>query len=66
MQVNNQNYIERCGLVAGFLLPYLVFTTILYFALHLNRMDSRWTYLYALCITATIVVAGKIIRKVLK
>lgn len=59
--------IERFGQKAGYIFSYLIFTTTLYFLLRfLNKLPDIWTYFHIIGLTFCIVLAGEIIKRLLK
>ena len=53
--------------VLGYVIMYLIFTTILYFILNLlNKLPERWTYLHIMTSTLTIILIAKLTRGFLK
>ena len=53
--------------VLGYVIMYLIFTTILYFILNLlNKLPETWTYLHIMTITLTIILIAKLTKGFLK
>ena len=53
--------------ILGFVVTYFVFTTIFYFIIKISdKMPAGWNYLYAIMITLTIVLIGKLLQLWLK
>ena len=53
--------------VIGFVVMYLIFTTILYFLLgFLNKIPETWNYFYIAMITMFIVLLGTLIKMLLR
>jgi len=59
--------IEEYGEKAGFLLAYIIFTTILYFIFFfLNKLPTIRSYWYLITATLMITIIGLIIKRLLK
>jgi len=59
--------IEYIGEKIGYLVMYLLFTTILYFILKLlNKFPDDWNYFYIMGLIFIIVLIGVLIKKVLE
>lgn len=62
-----QKKTEKIGEIAGFVIMYFIFTTILYFLLYLiHKLPADWTYFHVIIITLFIVLVGALIKKLLK
>ncbi|MBT7903324.1 hypothetical protein HN587_05660 [Candidatus Woesearchaeota archaeon] len=57
--------IELFGEKLGFLLSFMIFTTILFFILNLTSNHSNWNYIDVLIITVTIVGIGFGLKQIL-
>ena len=58
---------EKYGKIIGYVIAYLIFTTILFFILKvLNKMPESWNYFHIMAITLLIVFVGIFIKKLLK
>ncbi len=55
--------IEKYGEKAGFLLSYIIFTTILYFIINIK---SPWSYPQVIILTIAITLLGIILKRLLK
>ncbi len=65
MDFERKNSSFETGRKAGFIVMYLIFTTILYLILHiLNKLNI--SYLEVIILTALVVLFGKLIQKLLK
>jgi len=61
------NSTEKVGEMLGYIIMYLIFTTILFFILKfLNKLPTSWTYLHVMALTLLIVLFGMLIRRILK
>jgi|TARA_B100001971_G_C18142452_1_gene511129 hypothetical protein len=59
--------IERMGKKLGFIVSYLLFTTILFFILTLlKKIPESWTYIHIMGITILIVLIGAMIKRFLE
>jgi hypothetical protein len=55
------------GRAAGFLFSYFLFTTILFWILaFLEHLPAQWTYLHVVAVTLSILLAGMIVRRLLR
>lgn len=53
--------------LVGYIVMYLIFTTVLYFILKLlNRLPETWGYIHIMVITLFITLLGKLIKMLLK
>jgi len=67
MNFEEKKRIEFFGKGAGFVITYLIFTTVLYFLLKLiGKFPSDWTYFHIIFITFFIILLGTVIRLLLK
>ena len=58
---------EKIGEKFGFVLMFVVSTTILFFVLKLlKKMPSGWNYFHVLVLVLSITLAGAFIKKMLK
>jgi len=59
--------IENFGQKVGYLFSYFVFSTIAYYLLNFfNKLPSTWTYFHIIGLTFCIVLAGEIIKRLLR
>lgn len=68
MGVFEQNKaVEKIGKAIGYVLSYIIFTTLLFLALsYLKKMPSSWNYFYVAGITLAITIMGIIIKRMLR
>ena len=58
---------ENAGKAVGFVVMFVVFSTILYFLLnYLDKLPSSWGYFHLINTTATVVLLGILLRFWLK
>tara|TARA_Y100000310_G_scaffold336305_1_gene420453 strand:- start:509 stop:709 length:201 start_codon:yes stop_codon:yes gene_type:complete len=64
---DDQGKVKKTGKVIGFLVMYIIFTTILYFILKLlGKLPENWNYMYVVLITIFIVLLGILIKLLLR
>ncbi|MDP2926034.1 MAG: hypothetical protein Q8N99_06690 [Nanoarchaeota archaeon] len=61
MEFDKREPVKKTGIFSGFMIMYLVFTTILYFVLNYVR-ESKISFFYVLSITLFIVLVGNLIK----
>lgn len=67
MRFEKDKSIEKAGTKVGYVLGYLIFTTVLYFILKiLGKIPESWNYLHIAAITLMITLIGIIIKRFLK
>ena len=67
MQSEENKTVQKIGENAGFIFAYLLFTNILYFLLvFLNKIPTGWGFFHILGVTLFVVLAGLIIKRLLK
>lgn len=67
MIFEQNRYIENFGKKVGYLFSYFVFSTILYYLLNFfNKLPNTWTYFHIIGLTFCIVLAGEMIKRLLK
>ncbi len=65
MHIEESAAAKKFGLAVGFLLSYVLFTTML-FLLFILLKDTPWPYPKIMVLTGSIVLLGMIIRRLLK
>ncbi len=66
MKFDNESS-KKSGEYIGYILMYLVFTTILYLILRfIDKLPNGWNFLHVTSITLLIILVGKSIKLVLK
>jgi|GEM_PF-1922954 len=67
MNFGQDNSTESIGEKVGYVVAYLLFTTILFLVLNLtHKIPDSWSYFHIMGITFSIVLIGTVIRRVLK
>jgi hypothetical protein len=67
MQFEQPKKGEAIGIVAGYVLSYTIFTTVLFGVLFfLHKLPSSWSYMHIMAITAFVAGMGFIVRRLLK
>ncbi len=63
LNFNKQNKKTNWAIIIGYIVMYLIFTTLLYFILrYFNKIPENWTYFHVMTVTLLIVLIGKLIR----
>lgn len=65
MEFNKKENAIKLGEKIGFILMYLVFTTLLYFFLKFLNKIPDWNYFHVALLTLAITLTGILIKKVL-
>ena len=67
MLFNENELMDKAGIMAGFVFGYFLFTTILFFLLtFLNKIPEDWTYLHIASLTLLITLIGAFLKYLLR
>lgn len=67
MILNQKHPLKRLGWMTGYVLAYLLFTTMLFFMLTLlEKLPGSWTHLHITSITAIVAMLGLVVKRLLK
>ena len=63
MEFENRKNMCKFGKITGYIVMYIVFTTVLFFALtYFNKIPSNWGYVNILAITSLIILFGTLLK----
>ena len=67
MYLDKNTSIRKTGIIFGYIISYLFFTTLWYFIFTItNRLPESWSYFYLIIITGFISLVGYGIKRLLK
>jgi len=67
MNFDEGKRIEKIGIISGYILMYLIFTTIFYFILtYFKKIPSSWGYIHVSILSLILMLVGKLIKTYIK